>query len=50
MAGRFWQHRLDGGIDLEILVPQLQGWFDRYLKHDQAVAPVPTFSKRARWM
>jgi ABC-2 type transport system ATP-binding protein len=34
----------DGGIDLESLLPPLQGWFDRYLKRDEAVAPVPTFS------
>jgi ABC-2 type transport system ATP-binding protein len=34
----------DGGIDLELLLPRLQGWFDRYLKHDETGAPVPTFS------
>lgn len=34
----------DGGIDLEALLPPLQGWFDRHLR-DDADAPVPaTFS------
>ena len=34
----------DGGIDLEALVPQLEGWFDRYLRKDDSVAAPPTFS------
>ena len=29
------------------LLPQLQSWFDRYLKHDQAVAPVPATFRAA---
>lgn len=34
----------DGGIDLEALLPRLEGWFDRYLKHDDAGESPPTFS------
>ena len=34
----------DGGIDLEALLPQLESWFDRYLKHDEATDSPPTFS------
>ncbi|MFT4165025.1 MAG: alpha/beta fold hydrolase, partial [Microlunatus sp.] len=34
----------DGGIDLQALLPRLEGWFDRYLKHDEATDDQPTFS------
>ncbi len=34
----------DGGIDLDALMPQLEGWFDRYLKHDESGNGTPTFS------
>lgn len=34
----------DGGIDLTALLPQLEGWFDHYLKQDAAAALPPTFS------
>ena len=34
----------DGGIDLDKLLPQWQSWFDRYLRNDQSVSPLPTFS------
>ena len=34
----------DGGIDLEALLPQLEGWFDRYLKRDESASAPPAFS------
>ena len=34
----------DGGVDIDALLPQLQSWFDRYLKLDGAVPAVPTFA------
>lgn len=34
----------DGGIDLEALLPQLESWFDKYLKHDDSAPTPPMFS------